>query len=122
MALFFVILLRLMNEGQITINNIIEFIFDPAVLLIFSVGFMLFVWGLVQFISNPADTTKKEMGQKHMLWGIIGMFIMIAVGGIIALIDDTFDLRLSDTQNGGGFERQAPAQPGFSGSYIFDSE
>lgn len=113
MALFFVILLSLMNEGQITINNIVEFIFDPAVLLVFSIGFLLFVWGLVEFIANPADTTRKETGQKHMLWGIIGMFIMIAVGGIIALIDDTFDLRLSDTQNTGGIERSAPNQPSF---------
>jgi hypothetical protein len=115
------ILLHLMNQGQITINNIVEYIFDPAVLLVFSLGFLIFVWGLVEFIANPADTTRKETGQKHMLWGIIGMFIMIAVGGIIALIDDTFDLRLSDTQNGSGFERQTPTQPGFSGSYIFDS-
>jgi len=102
-----------MNNGFVTIDRIVEYIFDPAILLVFSIGFMLFVWGLVEFIANPADTTKKEKGQQHMLWGIVGMFIMIAVGGIIALIDDSFDLRLRDAQTGGGIERSVAPQPGF---------
>ena len=109
-----------MNLGYVTIDKIVENIFDPAVLLVFSLGFMIFVWGLVEFIANPADTTKKETGQKHMLWGIVGMFIMIAVGGIIALIDDTFDLRLRDARAGSSIERSAPAQPSFFGPR-FDS-
>jgi len=33
-----------------------------------------------------------EEGKKHMLWGIVGMFIMASVYGIIALLDNTFDL------------------------------
>jgi len=110
-----------MNNGFVTLDRIVELIIDPAVLLVFSLGFMLFVWGLVEFIANPADTTRKEKGQQHMLWGIVGMFIMIAVGGIIALIDDSFDLRLRDARAGGGIERPVQQQPSFFGSR-FDSQ
>jgi len=76
------------------LDRIIQYIIDPAILLIFSIGFMLFIWGLVVFISNPEDTTKRETGKKHMIYGIIGMFIMIASHGVINLIVGTFDLDL----------------------------
>lgn len=76
------------------LDRIIQYIVDPAILLIFSIGFMLFIWGLVVFISNPEDTTKRGTGIKHMIFGIIGMFIMIASHGIINIIVGTFDLDL----------------------------
>ena len=109
-----------MGAGQIILDNIITYIFDPAVLLVFSVGFLLFVWGLVEFISDPADTSKRDAGKKHMLWGIIGMVVMVSVGGIIALIDDTFDLGLRDTQSSGGIQRTGTPQTGFFPQDRFD--
>lgn len=79
--------------------KITEVIIQPAILLVFSLGFLLFVWGLVVFAANPTDTTKRQQGTKHMLWGIVGMFIMVSVQGIIFLIDDTFDLDVRGTQS-----------------------
>jgi hypothetical protein len=81
-----------------------QYIVDPAILLIFSVGFFLFIWGLIVFISNPEDMTKRKTGIQHMIWGIVGMFIMIAVDGIIDLIVGTFDLQFPPQpfSSGGG--------------------
>jgi len=92
------------------LDRIIQYIVDPAILLIFSIGFLLFIWGLIVFMSNPEDTTKRSTGIKHMIFGIIGMFIMIASHGIINIIVGTFDLELPGTSSvsrggntGGGF-------------------
>lgn len=78
--------------GQL-LSNFITYIINPAILLIFSAGFFLFLWGLVVFLFKLDEGGEHEEGKKHMLWGIIGMFIMVAVGGIMAILDNTFNLR-----------------------------
>lgn len=84
------------------LDKIVTFIIDPLILLIFSVGFLLFVWGMVVYMYNLADKEgdKRKEGQKHMIYGLIGMFIMVAVGGIIRMIDDTFGLNLNNAGQG----------------------
>jgi len=80
-----------MEAVQGLIGKFSEFIITPAIFLVFTAGFFLFVWGLVQFLWNLDEGSHQE-GKDHMLWGIAGMFIMVAVYGIIAMISNTFDL------------------------------
>jgi hypothetical protein len=85
------------------LQNFENLIINPLILLIFAAGFFLFTWGLVQFILNLDNESGRQDGVRHMLWGIAGMFIMVAVYGIIGLLNNTFDLGLKD-RAGGGFE------------------
>lgn len=80
-----------MNAASTIIDKFVDYIIDPAILVIFAAGFFLFMWGLVQFIYK-LDEGAQSSGKQHMLWGIVGMLIMVSVYGIISLIDDTFDL------------------------------
>jgi len=61
-------------------------------LLIFSVGIFFFTWGLVVFLLNLDNPEGRKTGMSHMLWGIIGVFIMATVFGIISIITETFGL------------------------------
>jgi len=79
-------------SGAQLLQNFVTYIINPAILLIFTAGFFLFVWGLVQFLRNLESASENEEGKRHMLWGIVGMFIMASVWGIISLLDNTFDL------------------------------
>ena len=79
-------------SGEQLLVNFRDFIINPAILVIFTAGFFLFVWGLVQFLLNLDQGGENEDGKKHILWGIVGMFIMASVYGILALLDNTFDL------------------------------
>ena len=80
-----------MNAASSLIDKFVDYIIDPAILVIFAAGFFLFTWGLVQFIYK-LDEGAQSSGKQHMLWGIVGMLIMVSVYGIISIIDDTFDL------------------------------
>ena len=80
-----------MSGGQI-LENFVTYIINPAILVIFAAGFFLFVWGLVQFLLDLDKGANREEHLKHMFWGIIGMFVMASVYGILALLDNTFDL------------------------------
>ena len=77
------------------ISKFVTFIVDPAILVIFAAGFFLFLWGLVQFLWNLEEGANSD-GKQHMLWGIVGMLIMVSVYGIITLIDTTFELDISN--------------------------
>lgn len=64
----------------------------PTLLLIFTASFFLFVWGLFMFMFDLDKVGEHKEGKYHMWWGLIGMFIIVAVYGIIALISNTFNL------------------------------
>lgn len=73
-------------------SKFVSYIIDPAILVIFTLGFFLFVWGLVQFLWNLNEGGDNKEGKRHMVYGVVGMLIMISVYGILDLIDNTFGL------------------------------
>lgn len=74
------------------LDKINQFILNPLIVLMFVVALLVFFWGLVEFIYKAGSDDGRDTGKRNMLWGIIGMFIMVAVYGIIRLILDTFGL------------------------------
>ena len=64
-------------------------ILTPLVTLLALAAFVLFVWGVVQFIAGAEDEEKRKPGQQHMIWGIIGLVIMFGANAIIMLIKQT---------------------------------
>ncbi|KKW24450.1 MAG: hypothetical protein UY70_C0001G0018 [Candidatus Kaiserbacteria bacterium GW2011_GWB1_52_6] len=74
------------------VGRFTTYIIDPLILLVFSAGFLLFMWGLVQFLFNVESDTGRQDGRNHMLWGLAGMLVMISVEAIIHLLDNTFNL------------------------------
>jgi hypothetical protein len=60
---------------------------NPALALIFSFGLLVFIYGLVEFIWGLSqETDKKKEGKQHMLWGLIGMFVMVSAIAIIKIL------------------------------------
>ena len=70
------------------IDKINQFILNPIIKLLFAVAFIIFIWGVVEFIFGQDNEEKVAAGKRHMLWAIIGFFIMLSVFGIINLIID----------------------------------
>lgn len=74
------------------LNKINQFILNPLILLAFAVAFVVFFWGIFQFISSQTVDTKREEGKRKIFWGLFGMFIMISAYGLIRLILGTFGI------------------------------
>lgn len=63
------------------------FVINPLIAVIFAGALVVFLWGLIEFLlAYKIDEEKRSNGKWHMLWGIIGIFIMVAINAIIALI------------------------------------
>lgn len=71
------------------LNRISIFIIDPIIFTLFTAAFVVFVWGLVQFVAHLDNEEARSTGSKHMIWGIIGMVVMVGVNSIIAIIQST---------------------------------
>jgi len=64
-------------------------ILNPFVALLLGLAVVYFLYGVVRFIVDYGNETARAEGKKHMIWGIVGLAIMISVYGIINLISNT---------------------------------
>ena len=74
------------KELMVKINDAI---LNPIIYLFFAIALLLFLWGVVEFIMNSENADKKAEGAQHILWGVIGLAIMLSVLGIIQVIKGT---------------------------------
>jgi len=51
--------------------------------IMFALATVLFFWGLVKFIWSPGE---KDQGKNIMVWGIVALFVMFTIWGIIEFI------------------------------------
>lgn len=79
-----------MTAAQL-ITNIKVYILNPIIGLLGAVALALFIWGVVDFIRHPDNETERKKGEQHMLWGVVGLFIMVSVFGILNLICSTIN-------------------------------
>lgn len=68
------------------LQKINQYILNPIILLMFSVALVVFLWGIFQFVRQADNPKAREEGQKNMLWGIVGMFVMFGVYGILNVV------------------------------------
>jgi hypothetical protein len=89
-----------MNGASNLVGKFVTYIIDPAILVVFALGFFLFIWGLVEFLYKLNQGGDNKEGKQHMIWGIVGMLIMVSVYGIVALMDNTFSLNIRNPDVG----------------------
>ena len=72
------------------IINLLIGIIKQAGILVVALALLFFFWGLSKFILQAGSEDGRKEGRNIMLWGIIALFIMISVWGIVAVLDNTF--------------------------------
>lgn len=53
---------------------------------------MYFLYGVFQFIMNQENEEKKTSGKSHILWGIVGITIMLGVWTILNMLLNTLNI------------------------------
>jgi len=71
------------------LNKVIENILNPFVNLLIGVAVIVFLWGLVEFVAKADNPEGRETGQKHLLWGIVGLAIILGAVGILKIVQST---------------------------------
>ena len=74
------------------ISRFNQVVLNPIIVLLFAVALVVFLYGVFQMIMNTGSEEKRREGGRHILWGLVGMLIMISVFGIMHIILNTFYL------------------------------
>ncbi len=74
------------------VGRVNEFVLNPLIIMMFAVALLFFLYGVVEFIMNSDKSDERELGKNHIIWGVVGMFIMFSVYAILRMIENTFGI------------------------------
>jgi hypothetical protein len=74
------------------VGKIIVEIINPIILLLSAVAFVVFLWGVFEFIVHAGDATKRSGGRNAILWGLVGLTVIFGAYGIINIALGTFNV------------------------------
>ncbi len=75
------------------LQKLLDAIVNPLITLLFALAVLYFVWGVINYIVKGDDNGgDREQGKKHIMYGIIGLFIMVSAYAIVQIVGRTFGL------------------------------
>ena len=80
-----------------SINRVI---INPLIVFLFALAIIYFIYGLAKYLLSPDNEEIRKTSKQHMLWGVVGMFIMVAVFGIMNILLTTLGTKGIKIQNG----------------------
>lgn len=68
------------------IRKVNTYVINPAIRFMIILAVVFFIIGVVQYIRGASNEDARKKGQQHMLWGLIGLFIMVGVFFIMKVL------------------------------------
>ena len=78
------------NQVEVLLCNI-QSLLNSIVPILITLGVVYFVWGVVQYFIFDSEEAKKK-GRERMIYGIIGLAIIISLWGIVTLVTETLGI------------------------------
>jgi hypothetical protein len=72
------------DSGIGTVRSLV----NAAIPIIITLALLFFIWGLAQFILASGDEAAKDEGKRKMIWGVVALFFIVAVWGLVALLNE----------------------------------
>ena len=92
-----VALMPALASAQTLLNTLglVNTFLNALIGLFITLAIVAFFWGLIKYLFNMGTENAKE-GIQIMLWGVIAIFIMVSIWGIIRLLQATFRVTSTD--------------------------
>lgn len=88
---------------QTLMKSINKVIINPIIFFLFALALVYFLYGVAQYLLNPSSEDVRKTSKTHMLYGVIGLFIMVAVFGIENLLLKTVGEKKIKIENTGDY-------------------
>ncbi len=82
------------------IESVDRMIINPLIYFLFALAIVYFLYGVFEFLLNQENEEKKTAGKSHMLWGVIGITIMLGVWTILSLILNSLNVDFKKDSTG----------------------
>ncbi len=77
--------------------NIVIDIFDVIIPILITLALIYFLWGVARYVMAQGDESAQSEARAMMIHGVIALFVIISVWGLVAVLNATFGI-----QAGGG--------------------
>jgi len=74
----------ILETGKTILNSLI-----PILMILATV---VFLWGVITYITAGGDEEKAATGRAYIIWGLIGLFAMVAIWGLVLALVSTFQV------------------------------
>lgn len=86
------------SPGLSGILNTVKSFMSAIIPVLITLGIIYFIWGVLEYVLGKSDDAKKE-GRNRMIWGIVGLFAIVSVWGLVALLNSTFGIQQGGVLN-----------------------
>ena len=91
-------------SGLDRLLNAIGDLVDSATPIVVGIALLAFFWGLARYIFNAGSDEAKKEGRNIMIWGIVALFVMVSVWGLVRFLGDALDIDQVDSINPPGVQ------------------
>lgn len=74
-------------------KSINRVVINPIIYFLFALAMVYFLYGVAQYLLNPENEDVRKTSKSHMFYGVIGLFVMVAVFGIMQIILNTLGVQ-----------------------------
>jgi hypothetical protein len=72
--------------GTVQLLKSVKDIMNMIIPIMAGLAVVYFFWGMGQFILHAGDPKTREEGKQQMIWGVIALFIIFSIMGIVNFI------------------------------------
>lgn len=74
------------------INQIIDILDSRVIPTLLVLATLVFIWGVIQYIIAGTSEQRKKEGRSLIIWGLIGLLVIVAMWGFVKIIGTTFNV------------------------------
>lgn len=97
-------------RAQCFVDKINDAILFPLITLMMALAFLIFLYGVFEYVKKSDNETSRATGKQHLLYGVVGMFVMLSAMAILSIAAGTFGLGINEPNCGASYD--------FGGGYI----
>jgi hypothetical protein len=61
-------------------------VLDSIIPILVLIATIVFIWGIILYVIAGGDENKLQQARNYIIWGIIGLFVIISVWGLVLLL------------------------------------
>ena len=85
--------LVVLAQGDVgTILGNIRTLLNNLIPVLIGIAGIVFLWGVVQFITGAGDEEKRRKGRGLIIYGLIGLAVMLAFWGLVNILLTSFGI------------------------------
>lgn len=100
--------LPFISSAQLLVDNPVDSAIEALgiwvarlVILLVGVAVLIFMWGVIKFVAAAGDEEKRKEGKTFMLWGIIGIFVLVSVWALVRVLTGAISAGVGGLNFGG---------------------